>query len=177
VPRYRVAVFLNDAASGATLGYFGMLLGVRSRRQHTYSVHIPALDQVVEVHQADLLVVGQDELHLLSEAESAWYLAEQKWEVQFESPLEQDNVEVWGSYRIGTREKGRFVFKKRIQSVPTFRFTIPAQGSPGMGKLQYFVPADCALNRNSVMLALSEILDVELPADDGGESPVVISGS
>lgn len=164
-------MFLNDAASGDVLGYFGTLLGIRSRRKRSFWVHVPALDRVVEVRQADMLVVGKDELHVMNEAESAWYFAERKWEVQFESSLGQDNDEVRGTYRIGNREKGKFHFMKRNQPRPTHRFAIPAQGSVGRGKLQYFVPADRTLNRDLVMLALSEILDVELSEDDAADSP------
>ena len=171
VRRYRVAVFLNDAVSGATLGYYGTLLAVCSRRRRSFSVHVPALGGVIEVPQADLLVVGQDGLHPMSAEESAWYLAERRWEVQFDSPIAEDNAELRGTYRVGSREHGKFHFEKRNQPGPTYEFAIPAQASPASGRLLYYVPADRVLNREAVMLALAEVLDVD-PEDDGEGPPV-----
>lgn len=170
MPPYRVVVFLNNAASGATLGYYGTLLERHNRGGGRYRVHVPALDQVVTVCDGDMLVVGGDKLHQVSDAESEWLLANQKWEVEFASPLEHDNLELWGKYRIGSRLVGKFHFLKRNQACPTYCLAIPAEGNDGKGKLQYFVPADRVLNREVVMLALSDLFDVKIPAKDVGES-------
>ena len=156
-------MFLNNAASGATLGYYGTLLGTRGQRMTSYWVYVPALDQVVKVPAANILLIGPDKLEPISEVESAWQVANQKWEIEFECPLEPDNSELRGTYRIGSQLTGKFHFVKRNQSHPTYQFAIPAQGNVGRGKLKYVVPADCALNREVVMHALSEILGVELP--------------
>lgn len=160
-------MFLNDAASGATLGYYGILLGGQGRRLSSCSVYVPALDRVLNVPESDMLVIGPDESAWISEVESAW-LADQEMEIQFESPLSADNREIFGKYRIGSRLKGKFHFLKRNQPRPTFRLAIPSQGDMRKGKIEYFVPTDHVLNREAVMSALAEILCVE--PRDGDQS-------
>jgi hypothetical protein len=172
----RVAVFLNDAASGATLGYYGTIVGIRGKRMPSYWVHVPALDRVLRVSEADILVLRADKLEPLSDVASAWCLEYEKWEIEFESPLGPDNDELRGKYRIGGRLKGRFHFLKRNQSYPTYQFAIPAQGNLGKGNLNYCVPAKGVLDRAFVMHALSEILGVGLPPAGEDVSPTTGPG-
>jgi len=175
-------VFLNDAASGATLDYYGTLLGICNQQLRSCWVHVPALGRVIEVLDTDLLVCGDGELHLPTEefelsfaelqaaqAHWLWRAAERKLTVELEPPLQEKNDEVRGKYRLGSHEKGRFVFSKRAQPRATYHFSMSAAGNNGMGKLEYFVPADCVLNREFVMLALSEILNVAQPRTQGEE--------
>jgi hypothetical protein len=163
-------VFLDNAVSGATLGYYGTLLEHSIHRSGLNRVHLPALGQVVTVAERDILLLGEDQSYD-REMDAGWALANQKWEIEFESPLEQDNQELWGTYRIGSSLVGKFYFSKRDQPQPTYQFAIPAQGNSGVGKLQYFTSSAEALNRDVVMLALSEILGVKIPAGGNNESP------
>ncbi|HZN32483.1 MAG TPA: hypothetical protein VFB80_01645 [Pirellulaceae bacterium] len=165
MPRYRVAVFPNNAASGATIGYYGTMLGICSTRRCSYWVYLPALDDIIEVRGIDLLVVGPSALEPISEAEQEWLISERRWDVTFYTPIAEDNAELCGSYRIGTRERGTFKFQKRDQSAPTWQFTIPTYASPCRAHLRYLIPARHALNRDTVMAALAAVLDVEPPED------------
>jgi hypothetical protein len=160
-------VFLNDAASGATLGYYGTALENLSQRPASCSVYVPALDRVLKVSRSEILVIGSDKSVPLSDAEKTW-LANQQLQIEFDSPIDSDNREIHGKYRIGSRLKGRFHFLKRNQLHPTYRLAIPSQGDMRKGKIEYFVPAERVLNREAVMSALAEILCVEPP--DGDQS-------
>jgi hypothetical protein len=168
-------VFLNDAASGETLGYYGVLLGRSESRW--YWVRVPAIGRVIKLSGADILVFQDGVLRLIDEVDldlldspaaaqraaqsgSEWRPASQKWVIAFETSPQQDNAELRGEFRVGAEDKGKFEFRKRAQSKATYSFSMPAT-SCGRGRLRYFVPADCVLNRDYVMLALAEILNVE----------------
>jgi hypothetical protein len=140
-------------------------------------VHVPVLARVIQVSHCDMLVYNDGILETLSDAEFEssfaelkaaqalwpWRAADRKLAVEFESPPQQDRAELRGKYRLGPSEKGRFVFSKRNQPRSTYHFSMSAAANDGLGKLEYLVPIDCVLNREFVMLALSEILHAEPP--------------
>jgi hypothetical protein len=180
----RVAVFPPGAVSGATLGYYGTVVGRWDR--WTYLVSIPALDRVIRVESRDMLVLQSSDEGarlVMSDATSAWQpgewqfeiaadpdpwcIAERRWEIEFESPPEADNPVLRGKYRVGSVEKGRFEFMKVNQLVPSYLFRMPASAlGSSRGKLKCKVPADQVLDKAYVMKTLATVLAMSVPSED-----------
>jgi hypothetical protein len=170
-PGSRVAVFLGDSSSQATIGYHGTLLGIcpgvmgrnpRSPRSWQYYVELPTLGRVIEVAAVDLLVACDHEGRTVMVAADSLVRQEDAFEpreVQFFSPVEDDNEELYGRYRFGMSERGAFYFKKRDQRLPAFQLRLRGQlFHRSRVRIYYDVPSHERLDREFVMNALADVI-------------------
>lgn len=85
-------------------------------------------------------------------------------EIEFLSPLANDNDELYGKYRFGMTERGMFYFRKRDVSQPSFQLRMRGQIlQRSRVRIYYEVPAHERLDREYVMNALATIVGCPLP--------------
>jgi len=176
-PGTRVAVFLDEGASGGTLGHYGTLLGVcastmassGNRDRKYYRIHVPALGRVIALESTHFLIIRDTngESQLLSPAEIA-HLDEviEPCELEFESPVSDDNNELYGHYRFGLWQRGWFHFRKHEHPQPSYQLGMPIAGKhEGRAMLRYRIPANEILDRGYVLRTLASVLGCSIPVE------------
>jgi hypothetical protein len=155
----RVAVFLDDHASGATLGYYGTFVGARlgPGLTYTYLVSVPFLGRVIAVDSLDVFVCPIEQPAAEEPAQYRPDLAPVM--VRFLDPLKSDNDEIKGFYRVGEQDWEHFMFVKTAISHIRYEYTAPVEG-PELkeGLLYYEVPRQARLDRQFVIRSLTEFL-------------------
>lgn len=158
-PGQIVAVFTDDAASGATLGYFGTVIELnrqsvvaRPERWHDwkYVVYIPQLNANYLIRAGHLIPTNQvQSIDRIGPAS----------ELQFDREPNADNRVVSGRYRIGGRATwNRFQFVKTDDAFPSFQISMPVSlEADGASKLVYLVPEVEVLDRRYVIHGLKQI--------------------
>jgi len=169
-PGCRVAVLPSDAASGATIGYYGTIVGVCRTASFPigqpacFWVDVPALHGVVHVRAVDLLVITEceGEERLVSAADEVLVQdAMMPCRIEFRSPVEQDNNELWGEYYVGSAARGTFRFMKSGGLCNRYQLSIPAEpGRPPIGRLRYTVSQSRLLDRHFVQEAIPQVLGI-----------------
>ncbi len=177
-PGSTVVVFLDEGASGATLGYYGTLRGVCSSTMASnahapdrwyYWIHVPALEQLIAVEARNFLVLrdvdGQPRA-LPPEEVARLDAAIEPCELKFDCLVAPDNRELFGRYRFGICERGLFHFRKCDQVEPTYRLVLPVEGKhAGRSKLTFQVPGRQVLDRSYVLRMLVAVLGCTMPRD------------
>jgi hypothetical protein len=159
-PGQGVVVFTDDAASGATLGYYGTVVEFdgKSVERHParsdrwkYVVYVPFLNSNCRVRASHLIATSDS-----WPAESAIGPA---YELQFERPPDTDSGTLSGRYRLaGSADWNEFRFSKSDASAPHFQFAMPVSiWCTRPGTLRFFVPCDETLDRDYVLRALGQI--------------------
>lgn len=132
-----------------------------------YRVHLPALGGTLEVSAFDLLVACKYDDRIAMWSAEAIVQQEDAFEpreIEFLSPLANDNDELYGKYRFGMTERGMFYFRKRDVSQPSFQLRMRGQIlQRSRVRIYYEVPAHERLDREYVMNALATIVGCPLP--------------
>jgi hypothetical protein len=168
-PGQRVAVFPTDAASGATLGYYGTVVKVffQTVRAHPsdpsrwmYGVYVPAIRDEVELKGGDVVALGP----------AAEEGVEDGLAVRFETLPGVDNDELQGVFRPLRGDWGYFQFRKRRQPQASYQLRAPVIGpcSIGEGVLVYNVPCEQRLDRCFVLQALAQVMGTTSETAPGG---------
>jgi hypothetical protein len=170
-PGTRVAVFLNEAASGAVLGYYGTLLGVSPvtmrfnaniPERWQYRIQVPALRETILCKSDTFLVTRNLDGHteLVSAMEVARFeIMDTPWELQFACPVHNDNHELYGVYRFGASGRGLFHFRKCDRVQPSYKFRLGSRPyGRNLGRLTFQVPAHEVLSRNYVLREMTAVL-------------------
>jgi hypothetical protein len=89
-PGQRVAVFLDEQASGTTLGYYGTVVSIRE--DACYAVYVPFFSRTILVRECNLIAAALDEA--ANNAQSVDSL-----EIRFETLPQPDNHELKGAFR------------------------------------------------------------------------------
>jgi hypothetical protein len=150
VPGQRVAVFLDEQASGATVGYYGTV--VATRGESAYRVHVPFLARTIEVNPYQLIVAE------LSDANARVIQSVDALEVRFEAEVEPDNRELKGTFRRRGGPWHYFHFQRTAQPAPSYEFRLSVVPRMAEGALTYSVPESCFLSRGYAVAALLEII-------------------
>jgi hypothetical protein len=147
LPGQRVAVFLDEQASGATLGYYGTV--VSALDDASYSVYVPFLARTIFVRACDLIAATLDE-----EANSTQSV--DSLEVRFDPEPQPDNHELRGAFRRKDGPWHAFHFTRTSASTPRYEFRLQVSPRSCEGALIYYVPQTCFLSRGYAIAALAE---------------------
>jgi hypothetical protein len=152
-PGQRVAVFQDEQASGATLGYYGTV--VAAHTNGTYRVFVPFYSRTIEVCGADLIAAGPG---VLKEGVTQ---AVDRLEIRFECELLPDNRELKGTFRRKGGPWHFFHFKRSDRMTPSYEFRLRVSPPSAEGALTYSVPKSCYLSRGYAVAALAEFAGTE----------------
>jgi hypothetical protein len=155
-PGQRVAVFPLDSASGATIGYYGTLIGrlengprnaKTSQVKRLYRVMVSDWEERVDL--ADILPLGPAPPSIFADDTEGPLV-----EVRFEQPPAEENVELRGVYRIRGRKWGHFCFSKNLQMRQP-----PEDAALAGENVDYAVPVSDRLDATYVLRAFMESID------------------
>ena len=152
-PGTRVAVFLDEHASGATLGYYGTV--VTAYANSTYRVYVPFYVRTIEVRECDLISAEQ------GESNEAATQAVDSLEVRFESEPLPDDLELKGTFHRKGRPWHVFHFRRSDRKTPSYEFRLQVSPLAAEGVLIYHVPKTCYLSRGYAVAALAEFVGSE----------------
>lgn len=173
LPNQRVIVFQADLSSGDTLGYHGIIvqLHAKSRFQYpndperwVYRVSVPCLGRHVDVASMDLFATeGLNDFPLRLETA----LSQPVCEFRFNSPIEEDNCQIEGAFRMPPRKWVTFTFRKSERPQAEYKLSFELDGLQlGAGQLHYEVPTTDRLDRQFVLRAIAGIIGTEKVHDD-----------
>lgn len=163
-PRQRVIVFKECPVSGATLGYCGTIIRVRTGSicRHAsdpglwkYRVFVPFFQACMDVAARNLFPSGRLDLAKLPVDDDA---DNQGSEFHIACDPETELDEIHGAYRIGTVWY-HFTFRKGDQPQPTFELRLATDsGISVAGSVHYQVPRDTRLNASFVLREIARVL-------------------
>ena len=107
--------------------------------------------------------VPADMLHLTGGAASETWRLNGFCEVQFDLPTGDEELEIFGAYRLPAENWTDFHFRRKEQRFATYRFAMPVEKHAKRNcLLTYFVPSGETLNRAYVVKTVKESI---LPKD------------
>jgi hypothetical protein len=154
LPGQRVAIFLDEHASGATLGYYGTVV-VADYASASYRVFVPFFSRTIEVRECDLISATLDDC-----AQKVTQSVD-SLEVRFESEPRADNHELRGAFRRKGGPWHAFHFKRTASRTPHYEFRLQVSPPSREGVMIYDVPEKCFLSRGYAVGALAEFLGTE----------------
>lgn len=158
----RVVVFTTDRASGATLGYYGTIVGGLAREQLSDGSYSD-FHYLVRVGSSVRRVAGDD---LLPTNDFDATIADQRrnLEIRYESEPQELNQQIQGSFTIGSNDVGYFRFRKAPQPLLTYQLHIPTAFSrSGATILDVSVPDHEVLDKTLVLEVLTDVLVGKAP--------------
>jgi hypothetical protein len=162
-PGQRVIVCLNEAASGATLGYYGTVKGIRTplsfrtrlAPEHwVYRVWVPFYGGEINARAIDLFATGEIDASWSPEGEQR-----PLGEVRFDDESACSEQITTGMVRLEERDWCRFVFTCGNRDRDRYELRMPAWARKVRRcELRYEAAAQAALDRSFVLTALAELL-------------------
>ena len=157
-PGQLVLVFMENDASGATLGYYGTVVAVETAsvdkhpgqpERWAYRVYLPSLNADYRIKARHLIATDEfDPVENLGP----------RCELHFDGPPGSDNLSISGRYRLaGCATWSAFAFEKSLAASPTFQLSRPVRPPDAPCSLHFSVPPDTELDRDYVIRALGEV--------------------
>ena len=160
-PGQRVAVFQEHAASGATIGYHGMVVERRSSLglgKAWYRLWVPALNREIERPEDEIFVVPIPSEDTVLSGRSDRPL----WEIRFEASPDDDSLVLRGVYRKPGKRWDGFEFRKWRRNYPSYWLRKPGAGQRmRQGLITFRVPERTRLTRGYALWSLAEVLGVD----------------
>ena len=152
-PGQRVAVFLDEQASGTTLGYYGTVVAVQT--DASYLVFVPFFSRTIAVRECDLISATLDEgaQKVTQSVDSL--------QVRFQSEPRTDDHELKGEFRRKDGPWHEFHFKHTANRTSHYEFRLQVSPPSRNGILIYHVPETCFMSRGYVIAALAEFLGTQ----------------
>src|SRR5262245_17179198 len=159
-PGQRVAVFPLQGASGATIGYYGTVVGrLEDGRVDPRTHQVKRPYRVLfsgAVHLVDLVnilpLAPPPRSHFLDDEEGPLV------ELRFEEPAGQPSDEISGVYRIRGQSWGHFLFSKKLAATELI------ESDSGLGEsVTWAVPQHDQLDANYVLRIFAEAMDRGAP--------------